>query len=179
MGGLVEAGGEDLAQLARRIGEAVEHLDEERTRNAQHGRGLERSCGGGTPGVGEQRDLAQQRIGPDRYLAVLFRRQQREGAFLDHEGAFGLVARIEQHFAIVDVTGLRADRQNAQGLAAEQTERRHPFEETDVVLDGHGTMSVRARACSRLLRSPGSRDWQRPSRPSAATDKYASRACAW
>ena len=45
--------------------------------------------------------------------------EQIEATFLDHVSAVGLIAALEQHFAAVDVTGLGADRQNAQRLATQ------------------------------------------------------------
>src|ERR1041385_4391137 len=56
---------------------------------------------------------------------------------LPHVGAVGVLALAEQRDALVDVAVLRADRQNAQRVAAEQRKRRHALQEGDVVLDGH------------------------------------------
>ena len=71
---LIGARRQDVAQLARRVREAFQHLEEQGARNAQHGRRLERRRGGRTRGLGEQRELAEQRARPDRdTLAVLGR----------------------------------------------------------------------------------------------------------
>src|SRR5262249_31201018 len=65
-------------------------------------------------------------------------RGRRNPPRLDHETALRLVAGVEQHLPAIDVAGLRADRQNAQGRPSQETERRHAFEEGNVVVDGHG-----------------------------------------
>src|SRR5262245_30516407 len=80
-----------VAQVARRIREAVEHLDKQRPRDDQHGRGLERRRGGGAHRLGEQRDLAQKRARPDRDVAAVVRRRM-EADLLDDETAGGFLA---------------------------------------------------------------------------------------
>ena len=60
-----------------------------------------------------------------------------ERAFLHHKPESADVAGTEQHLARMHVAALGADRENAQRSAAEQLERRHPFEEGDIVLNGH------------------------------------------
>src|SRR5262249_58372307 len=112
--------------------------EERRPRKSKPGGGLERLGGRRTPGRGEQRDLSQKRARTDREVLAVSRRRQVKSPRLDHETALRLVADVEQHLAAIDVAGLRADRQNAQGRPPQETERRHAFEEGDVVVDGHG-----------------------------------------
>ena len=52
-----------------------------------------------------------------------------ERALLDDVAAVGRLAGDEQHLALVHVAALRADRENAQRVAAEQPQRRHPLDE--------------------------------------------------
>ena len=62
---------------------------------------------------------------------------ERERAFLDHIAGVGRIAGREQHLAAVHVAALGADRQDAQRVAPEDREARHPLQEGDVVLDRH------------------------------------------
>ena len=58
-------GRQNLAQLARRLGKTVQHLEEERSRGMRSTvEGSSAVAVAGPPGLAEQRDLAQQRAGP-------------------------------------------------------------------------------------------------------------------
>ena len=52
------------------------------------------------------------------------------------------VADAEQHFAAVHVSRFRADRENAQRIASEHRQRRHPLQNLDVVVNRHPAVAV-------------------------------------
>ncbi|MNR67088.1 hypothetical protein D3C85_1908990 [compost metagenome] len=62
---------------------------------------------------------------------------QHERAFLHDVAAIGEIAGIEQHGAARHFLGLGADREDAQRGTAEQRQRRHLFEKSDVVFERH------------------------------------------
>src|SRR5262249_56795453 len=111
---LIEPARERRAQLARRIGEAVQHPDEKRPRDAQHGRGLERRGGRRTPGLGEERDLSQKRAWADREVLAVLRRREAESALLDDEDPLRLVGGAEEHLPAIEAAALRRDRRHAR-----------------------------------------------------------------
>ena len=120
MRGLVQATGEDVAQLARAVGKTVQHLEKQRPRNKQHAGWLERCGRCRARALGEQRDLAQQCAGPDHdgVGSSGTRWPEPEAAFLNDETSIGLVACTEQDLATMNVARLRADGQDPQRLSA-------------------------------------------------------------
>jgi hypothetical protein len=64
-------------------------------------------------------------------------RRETEGPFLDHISGIRDLTVAEQHIAAVEGAALGADRQNAQRLSAQKSERRDALEKGDVVLDAH------------------------------------------
>ena len=107
--GLIEPRRQDLAQFPRRPGKAVQHFDEDRPRDAQHRRRLERGCRGRTLALGKQRHFSQQRAWSNRERAAVIGRREAESPLLDDKSAVRLIAGPEQHLAAVEVTGFRAD----------------------------------------------------------------------
>ena len=63
---------------------------------------------------------------------------QEQRTFLQEIAAIGELAGIEQHGAVRQLLGFRADSEDAQCLLVERREDRHLFEEGDVVIEAHG-----------------------------------------